>query len=195
MKKHNLIYFIAMLVIPAFVVFYSGCKKKEKNAESCTDGVQNQGETGIDCGGPCAACPPPPVVAPCSPATGTFKMGPTTYSVTFTNCMVQGGQWNVSGNASNADIYIIFPTTTAPTSDGEYTYPQICLSPSTYNDICIQIDTGGDSYYSQPSSTNGGKVYVNIVNGKVVATFCNTTFVGLQSSITYTGCYGKLACN
>ncbi|MBI5544326.1 MAG: hypothetical protein HY901_10580, partial [Deltaproteobacteria bacterium] len=24
---------------------------------SCTDGIQNQGETGIDCGGPCAACP------------------------------------------------------------------------------------------------------------------------------------------
>jgi hypothetical protein len=24
---------------------------------SCSDGIQNQGETGIDCGGPCAACP------------------------------------------------------------------------------------------------------------------------------------------
>lgn len=27
---------------------------------SCTDGVQNATETGVDCGGPCAACPPPP---------------------------------------------------------------------------------------------------------------------------------------
>jgi len=27
---------------------------------TCNDGIQNQGETGIDCGGPCAACPPPP---------------------------------------------------------------------------------------------------------------------------------------
>lgn len=25
---------------------------------TCSDGIQNQGETGIDCGGPCAACPP-----------------------------------------------------------------------------------------------------------------------------------------
>jgi hypothetical protein len=24
---------------------------------SCNDGIQNQGETGVDCGGPCAACP------------------------------------------------------------------------------------------------------------------------------------------
>ena len=31
------------------------------NTPSCTDGIQNQGETGIDCGGPCpTACPPPP---------------------------------------------------------------------------------------------------------------------------------------
>lgn len=29
-------------------------------AESCTDGVQNQNETGIDCGGVCAACPSTP---------------------------------------------------------------------------------------------------------------------------------------
>ncbi|MDQ3193108.1 MAG: CUB domain-containing protein [Bacteroidota bacterium] len=27
-------------------------------AATCTDGIQNQGETGIDCGGPCPACPP-----------------------------------------------------------------------------------------------------------------------------------------
>lgn len=27
---------------------------------TCSDGIQNQGETGIDCGGPCAACPPDP---------------------------------------------------------------------------------------------------------------------------------------
>jgi hypothetical protein len=27
---------------------------------TCTDGIQNQGETGIDCGGPCAPCPPTP---------------------------------------------------------------------------------------------------------------------------------------
>ncbi len=26
---------------------------------TCSDGIQNQGETGIDCGGPCAACPTP----------------------------------------------------------------------------------------------------------------------------------------
>ncbi len=31
---------------------------------TCSDGIQNQGETGIDCGGPCPACPPPPPPPP-----------------------------------------------------------------------------------------------------------------------------------
>ena len=25
-------------------------------AETCNDGIQNQGEDGVDCGGPCANC-------------------------------------------------------------------------------------------------------------------------------------------
>ncbi|MBI2145497.1 hypothetical protein HYU18_04205 [Candidatus Woesearchaeota archaeon] len=40
----------------------------DEGCPSCSDGIQNQGETGIDCGGPCTACyvppPPPPPVAP-----------------------------------------------------------------------------------------------------------------------------------
>ena len=27
-----------------------------QNKETCSDGIQNQGETGIDCGGPCPKC-------------------------------------------------------------------------------------------------------------------------------------------
>lgn len=33
---------------------------------SCTDGIRNQGETGVDCGGPCAACQA--LVAVCDPS-------------------------------------------------------------------------------------------------------------------------------
>ena len=36
---------IAFLAILSFTIFYK--------TPSCTDGIQNQGETGIDCGGPC----------------------------------------------------------------------------------------------------------------------------------------------
>jgi photosystem II stability/assembly factor-like uncharacterized protein len=39
---------------------FSSCKKEKDNPvidNPCTDGIQNNGETGIDCGGSCAACP------------------------------------------------------------------------------------------------------------------------------------------
>src|SRR5437879_5151312 len=44
--------FIALL---AFCI--SSCNKNSSNTTgTCTDGVKNQGETGIDCGGPCPVC-------------------------------------------------------------------------------------------------------------------------------------------
>lgn len=47
MKKKKLFF-----VVLATVLLFCGCKK-----ETCSDGTQNQNETGIDCGGPCTACP------------------------------------------------------------------------------------------------------------------------------------------
>lgn len=37
---------------------------------TCSDGIQNQGETGIDCGGPCPACSTPPDPDPDNPGNG-----------------------------------------------------------------------------------------------------------------------------
>jgi len=34
------------------------CISAGQNATTCDDGIKNQGETGMDCGGPCAACSP-----------------------------------------------------------------------------------------------------------------------------------------
>ncbi len=56
--KKQLVYAILFVVFLALVIggFYI---KYVKPAPSCFDGLQNQGETGIDCGGPCAiACLP-----------------------------------------------------------------------------------------------------------------------------------------
>src|SRR3989344_2832276 len=35
---------------------YSSCSQDCPAVATCSDGIQNQGETGVDCGGPCAAC-------------------------------------------------------------------------------------------------------------------------------------------
>ena len=34
----------------------SACKDEDDDNATCTDGIQNQGEAGVDCGGPCTAC-------------------------------------------------------------------------------------------------------------------------------------------
>ena len=53
--------FIAIVFFSAIglIVYFSFIKKEP----TCSDGIQNQGEQGIDCGGPCEDCPipPPPV--------------------------------------------------------------------------------------------------------------------------------------
>jgi hypothetical protein len=46
---------IALVTILITVSVVLSCKRKK--AESCTDGIQNQNEKAVDCGGPCNACP------------------------------------------------------------------------------------------------------------------------------------------
>ena len=44
---------ITLIAITLFIAL-TGCKKE--NVSTCHDGIQNQGEIGVDCGGPCAPC-------------------------------------------------------------------------------------------------------------------------------------------
>ena len=47
-------------ILPVMGLFFLivSCSEKIDNTGTCTDGVKNQGEQGIDCGGPCSnACP------------------------------------------------------------------------------------------------------------------------------------------
>lgn len=44
--------------ITAYVMGIVPCPSNpSSNPPSCSDGIQNQGETGLDCGGPCSPCP------------------------------------------------------------------------------------------------------------------------------------------
>src|SRR5437868_6185831 len=44
-----------LLIVAVGLVLFSGCKKETK--ETCSDGIKNQNETGVDCGGSCMVCP------------------------------------------------------------------------------------------------------------------------------------------
>lgn len=50
------LFFVLLILFPAALFIYTGCHKDDNQPASCGDGIQNQGETGVDCGGPCAAC-------------------------------------------------------------------------------------------------------------------------------------------
>ncbi|PID67553.1 MAG: hypothetical protein CR968_06180, partial [Flavobacteriia bacterium] len=39
-----------------FGLFISSCSSEDVKEPTCSDGIQNQGETAIDCGGPCGDC-------------------------------------------------------------------------------------------------------------------------------------------
>lgn len=62
-------------------VFVSACNNASNNnpVTTCSDGIQNQNETGVDCGGPCPAC----IVTP----TGYYLTG-----------QLQGVSTSASGN-------------------------------------------------------------------------------------------------
>ncbi len=51
MKLFN---FLGLIILSMSLTLASCGKDDEKG--TCSDGIQNQGETGIDCGGPCEAC-------------------------------------------------------------------------------------------------------------------------------------------
>lgn len=76
-------------------------------AASCSDGIQNQGETGIDCGGPCAACP-----ATCS--DGIQNQDETGVDCGGVTCPACGGGVCGDGNCDAGETYCACPNDNCP---------------------------------------------------------------------------------
>ena len=87
-----------------------GCGAGAAPAPTCSDGIQNGNETGVDCGGSCPACPAPA----CQPAT--FAAGSMTASV---GAAIQGG-WNLwsNGDLSASAAFTAGPTTLTVNAEG-----------------------------------------------------------------------------
>ncbi len=72
---------LSAVVIALFaVVSISGCNKPDDNTTSCTDGLKNGTETGVDCGGSCTACTAKQFLV----KTKTFVGGGDSYTETYT---------------------------------------------------------------------------------------------------------------
>lgn len=95
----------------------SGCT----TTATCSDGIQNQGETGIDCGGPCPACPTGPNLIPSACSNTTYNMTANT-SITFYDDGGPGGNPCAdaavsTGNYCNCNC---FTTVTICAAAGQY---------------------------------------------------------------------------
>lgn len=95
----------------------SGCT----TTATCSDGIQNQGETGIDCGGPCPACPTGPNLIPSACSNITYNMTANT-SITFYDDGGPGGNPCAdaavsTGNYCNCNC---FTTVTICAAAGQY---------------------------------------------------------------------------
>ncbi len=120
----------------------AGCGNSGGPVASCNDGIQNQGETGIDCGGPCTACP--------SNCSGTE----VSITITFDN-YPEETSWAIT-NASGATV--ASGGTYGNQADGSTLTITECLSGGCY-DFTIS-DAYGDgiccSYGNGSYSVTGG---------------------------------------
>lgn len=129
MKKYLLI------ILPAFIAVLQSCEPDQSNTyvagETCSDGILNQGENEIDCGGPCPAC--------------NSRM----------TAVVNGASWTAQGNISsstnNGSIIILSGNGTS-TMSMIYTGP---FSAGTFNlNSAIYCDLGNQINYL----SNGGTI-------------------------------------
>ena len=174
-----------LLALSLIIAVYS-CNKKDDTTPTsssgnttvatCTDGIKNQNETGIDCGGVCPPCDTT-VVAPCTQTANTsdFPIGiqDDTYN---TSCGVEPiyNNYTFVGNGSASDMTMEFNG--IPSTDKVYlTTNSTNASSLTSSQVIISTVAGGTfSYLYYANSFQD--VYVNVNGTTITAEFCSLTF-------------------
>jgi hypothetical protein len=99
---------VNILLLSAGILTIGACnKEEEKNPGNCFDGYMNNGETGVDCGGPCAPCTQPVIPLMSASLNGTF--------VSFAQKSIQSGtNWILEGTRDTVYISLNFGPEAAP---------------------------------------------------------------------------------
>jgi hypothetical protein len=130
-------------------------------APSCADGIKNQGETAVDCGGPCSPCPPPvcdSLGPDCgaaeftTPGTYTFTVPPNVYTISAVAIGggAVGGQNGISGGAGALSYQNNIPVT-----PGQTMAVVVAAGGAWYQSLSTVWD-GGDSMFASMVA-GGGK--------------------------------------
>lgn len=133
------------------LTFIQGCATSDsetsKPRASCEDNIQNQGENGVDCGGPCNPCPP---------------------SLSAT---VNGSSWQAQGNINtsiNGNSIIIL------SGNGTSTLSMIYTGPFTAGTYSLSAATYGITATAQNFISNDGTITFNswdYANEQISGTF------------------------
>ncbi|MFA6924157.1 MAG: hypothetical protein WC223_07860 [Bacteroidales bacterium] len=191
---------MALAALGTALVFHS-CKKDDKNNNSnsnnnnttqatCSDGIQNQGETDVDCGGPCASCDEKYL------CTGK---GSNSYFP-----LKEGNYWIWTSSMYGIIKHLI----TEKVMDGvtPYYHCEEYVQNIQMSDWYYRVDPNGDVYYSTNPNTSGsyslkvpGSPYINqkwksgtdsmrvtSLNASYNTTKCNYTGL-LEISVKYAG--------
>ncbi len=182
--------FQSLIVIVIFgtatMLIYNGCKKeKPAPAETCYDGIQNQNETGVDCGGKCDPCP-----SLLCDGNGTTSYMPLTLNNVWTYKLPGGVSWD---RTITADSMVTFGSNT-------YFRLEAYEQSSGYAYTYFRTDGAGNVYeYKVSEGAEYMAVPASPTNGQVCATYSGTyTVASLKvvvanvqvgtSACTYNGC-------
>lgn len=158
---------------------------------TCSDGIQNQGETGIDCGGPCPACPA--VIQPTA-CTNTTHVLPSLSSVVFYDDGGSGGDPCSDGAAGNFCNCNCFTTVTICGAPGEYIV-------ANFREFAMfNTNSGFDWMVIYDNNTTSGTILfdnraVGSVNGEPPLFTSTCTFTGSNNPLgdcNYTGTLSNL---
>jgi hypothetical protein len=168
MKKTLFVFGLILLVVAA-------CKKKEPDP-TCSDGIQNQSETGVDCGGPCAACP-----STLCDGNGTTSWFP----------LALNNSWFYKGSGSNQFTDNITGTQVY----GSFTYHKIentlggtnYLRQASNGDIMIYNSATSTEYLYVPGSPTVNQTWTFPMQFSATRKVISTNATLTTSTCTYTG--------
>jgi hypothetical protein len=158
--KHKSSISLSLLIAISFLL--STCHKDDVIQGTCVDGIKNQDESGVDCGGPCPACN----AAAAIPVVSTTPVS----SITATKAQT-GGTITNSGNASVTSAGVCWSTAPNPTIYDSYTndfpFPDSFTSilqnlyiATTYYARAYAINSAGIAYGNEITFTTGSQLTI-----------------------------------
>jgi hypothetical protein len=178
----NNFFLVAVLLVVAI-----SCKKKTTNtnpvaiAETCSDGIKNQGETAIDCGGPCTPCVVPINVLcdgrgstsywPFASGNKWFMDGPGTADITYTV-------------ASTLSVFNTISYSKVTSSVGAASYFRV----ATNGDIVEFSDNYNQEYLFIPANPTVNQSWAYPLDFSATRKVISITATVTTSKCTYTNC-------